>query len=149
MSGLLLAARVGEAELYAASAGEFLAVHLLVKHGGASSPRPPHREAARVRRMKALLHDRLAENVLLSELAEGSGLSRSHLIRVFREATGETPARYLTRIRMESARRLLEATSLPVAEVARRSSYTGTSQFSRAFRRETGTSPLKYRADRR
>lgn len=64
--------------------------------------------------MEALLHDRLAQPVLLSELAEACGLSRSYLIQNFREATGGTPVRYLTRLRMESARRLLETTSLPV-----------------------------------
>jgi AraC family transcriptional regulator len=117
MSGLLLAARAGEAELYAASAGEFLAVDLLVKHGGASPPLLPYREPARVRRMEVLLHDRLAQPVLLSELAEACGLSRSYLIQNFREATGGTPVRYLTRLRMESARRLLETTSLPVVNV--------------------------------
>jgi AraC family transcriptional regulator len=99
--------------------------------------------------METLLHDRLAEPVLLSDLAKDSGLSGSRLIRVFQEATGETPARYLTRIRMESARQLLEVTDLPVREIARRSGYTQTSQFSRAFRRETGARPLQYRRARR
>jgi AraC family transcriptional regulator len=149
MSAMLRAARTGEADLYAASAGEFLAVHLLVKHAGAVLPQPPRREVARVRRIESLLHDRIAEPILLGELAEVSGLSRSHLIRVFRDATGETPNRYLTRIRMESARRLLEATDLSVAEVSRRNGYASTSQFSRAFRRETGKTPREYRGDQR
>ncbi|HEX8869035.1 MAG TPA: AraC family transcriptional regulator, partial [Lentzea sp.] len=78
-------------ELYAESAAAFLTTHLLTRHGGLRSDRAPTREDARVRAAIAIMRDRLAEPVTLADLAGEVHLSVFHLVRVFRDVTGETP----------------------------------------------------------
>jgi two-component system response regulator YesN len=73
--------------------------------------------------------------------------SEDYAGRVFRAATGVRFSEYLSRARMEEARRLLEAfPNMNVAEVARRTGYGGNSQyFSTVFRRNCGMTPKNWR----
>jgi AraC family transcriptional regulator len=87
--------------------------------------------------------------VSLAEVAREVGFSRFHLLRVFREETGETPHRYLIRRRMERACAELRGGGKPVTEIAAACGYRSTSQFSRAFHREVGVSSSAYRAGHR
>ncbi|MFI6904715.1 helix-turn-helix domain-containing protein [Nonomuraea sp. NPDC050394] len=135
----------GEAgDLYAESAASFLAVHLLTRHTRAPE-RPPAREDARVRAAIALMRDRLAEPLTLADMADEVYLSVFHLVRVFRAATGETPHRYLARLRIEKARHLLRESGLTVAEIAPLCGFAGPGALSAAFLRHTGTRPSAYR----
>jgi LacI family transcriptional regulator len=74
------------------------------------------------------------------------GLSRRALEIRFRSSTGHTIHDEITRVHINEAKRLLESTDLPVAEVAHRSGYQSYHGFSIAFRRETGNTPKQYRA---
>jgi len=65
--------------------------------------------------------------------------------RRFKDATGMTPLAYVQKLRVESARRLLEASSLPVSEIAAQVGYGDVSHFSHVFQREVGLSPGLYR----
>jgi AraC family transcriptional regulator len=87
--------------------------------------------------------------VSLAEVAREVGFSRFHLLRVFREETGETPHRYLIRRRMERACAELRGGGKPVTEIAAACGYRSTSQFSRAFHREVGVSSSAYRPGHR
>ena len=146
--GLLGALQHGAPDLYAESAAEFLTVHALVGHGSAATPAARRREGSRVRRARAYLDERLHLPVSLADVAREVGFSRYHLLRVFREETGETPHRYLTRRRMEHAcAELRRGASVTVIALA--SGYRSTSQFSRAFHREVGVSPSTYRSAHR
>src|SRR3954453_23921980 len=102
-----LGAPAGAGELYAESAAAFLTTHLLTRHGRLPVDRAPAREDARVRGAVAIMHERLAEPVTLADLAAEVHLSVYHLVRVFRDATGGTPHRFLTPLRIEGARRRL------------------------------------------
>ncbi|WP_051799942.1 helix-turn-helix domain-containing protein [Catenuloplanes japonicus] len=140
------AARAGVTDLYAASAAEFIAVHLLTRHGTAPAPPPQPRDDARVARAIDLLHASLNAPVSLAVLAAAAGLSRYHLLRLFRDRTGETPAQYHLRLRIELAARLLRTTSASVAEIAELCGFVDQSHFAKTFRRRTGTSPSAYRS---
>jgi transcriptional regulator GlxA family with amidase domain len=72
--------------------------------------------------------------------------SPRQLRRSFAEAGDTTFRTCLLEARMERAAELLATTSLPVAEVARRVGYSGTSQFTKAFRRTRATTPSAHRA---
>ncbi|SHF83221.1 helix-turn-helix domain-containing protein [Geodermatophilus nigrescens] len=100
---------------------------------------------AAVRRVVDHLHAHLGREVGLDECAALVHLSRAHFLRAFTAATGLTPHRYLVRLRMDSAARLLRSTDLPVLDVAVAVGYAGTSHFAEAFRRDRGTSPSAYR----
>ncbi|MFI6291392.1 helix-turn-helix domain-containing protein [Nonomuraea sp. NPDC050790] len=131
-------------DLYAESAAAFLAVHLLTRHSRARE-RPPAREDARVRAAIAFMRERLAEPLTLADLADEVYLSVFHLVRVFRQATGETPHRYLARLRIEKAQRLLRESGLTVAEIAPLCGFASPGALSTAFLRHTGVRPSAYR----
>ncbi|WP_432826830.1 helix-turn-helix domain-containing protein [Dactylosporangium sp. CA-092794] len=132
-------------ELYAESAAEFMAVHLLTRH--ARTPVPPDRvlRDRRVQRVVAVMRDRLADPLTLADLAVEVHLSPYHLLRVFKETTGETPHRFLTRLRITEAQRLLRDTDLALADIAARCGFAGPGSFSTTFLRHVGVRPSAYR----
>ncbi|MEU3599020.1 GlxA family transcriptional regulator [Streptomyces sp. NPDC006798] len=78
-------------------------------------------------------------------LAARARLSPRHFARAFHAETGVTPGRYVERVRLEHARRLLEETSHGVEEVSRASGYGTPEAMRRAFVRSLGTPPAEYR----
>ncbi|MFG3257138.1 helix-turn-helix domain-containing protein [Streptomyces sp. NPDC048172] len=131
-------------DLYAESAAAFLVTHLLTR-GRAPDPRLPGAEPDAVRRGIALMRDRLADPLTLADIAAEAHLSVYHFIRVFREATGETPHRYLTGLRVERARRLLADTDLTVARIADRCGFSSPGSLSATFLAHVGVRPSTYR----
>jgi AraC family transcriptional regulator len=91
------------------------------------------------------MRDRLAEPLTLAQIAAEAHLSVYHFIRVFRAATGETPHRYLTKLRIERARELLADRDLTIAQVARRCGFAGPGALSTAFLAHVGVRPSVYR----
>lgn len=71
--------------------------------------------------------------------------SRSGFAERFRAATGQTPGRYLTAVRIEHAQHMLAADDTSVAEVARTLGFGSPTAFGRAFRRQTGRTPTQWR----
>ncbi|MEU7474010.1 GlxA family transcriptional regulator [Streptomyces sp. NPDC044984] len=78
-------------------------------------------------------------------LAARAALSPRHFARAFRAETGMTPGRYVDRVRLEHARRLLEDTGDGVEEISRASGYGTAEAMRRAFVRTLGASPAEYR----
>lgn len=78
-------------------------------------------------------------------LAARVRLSPRHFARAFHAETGVPPGRYVDRIRLEHARRLLEETSGGVEEIARASGYGTPETMRRAFLKALGTAPAEYR----
>lgn len=78
-------------------------------------------------------------------LAARARLSPRHFARAFREETGTTPGRYVERVRVEHARRLLEDSAAGVAEISRSCGYGTPEALRRAFVRTMGQSPAEYR----
>lgn len=88
---------------------------------------------------------RLETGVDLPALAEHAGVSVRTLTRRFREETGETAGRWLTRARTDLARNLLEGSDLPVERVAARAGFGTTAALRLNLGAETGLSPIAYR----
>jgi len=97
----------------------------------------------------ALLHRHPARAWTLADLARESGASRTILAERFGQLMGETPLAYLARWRLQLAARLLTTTDRKVLQVAFEVGYESEAAFSRAFRREFGMPPAKYRRERR
>jgi AraC family transcriptional regulator, arabinose operon regulatory protein len=89
------------------------------------------------------LHRHYARDLSIADLARRFGCSERHFNRVFRQHTGVAPVRYLRRIRIETARKLMACTSYSVGEVAALVGYDDPAYFSRVFRAETGTVPSR------
>ena len=81
----------------------------------------------------------------VADLARAANLSGSRLHALFQQHLATTPQSFLTERRLHRAKKLIENTSLSIAEVAHRVGYDDQSAFTRAFRRHTGQAPLSYR----
>jgi len=78
-------------------------------------------------------------------LADKTGVSDSYLRRIFKRSFGESPSEYITRIRIQNAKILLESEFLTVEEVAQRCGFNSLSYFIQSFRARTGETPGAYR----
>ncbi len=100
----------------------------------------PHQSACVIEYMQVHLDRRIT----LAELAGLCGLSPWHFSRCFRNTHGCPPHRYLTRLRVQRARELLECTAFSITEIAAMTGYTP-QLLVRHFRKATGLPPGKYR----
>jgi AraC-like DNA-binding protein len=96
-----------------------------------------------------LLHSQVAHPWTIADLAEKVGISRSALVERFTRYVSEPPMAYLTRWRLQLAARSLESSSRGVAEIAATVGYESEAAFNRAFKREFGQPPGRYRGERR
>jgi AraC family transcriptional regulator len=148
LAGVTRAMTAGADELYAESSAAFLLAHVLSQYGtGSPIPVAAGREDARVRAAVEFMRDSLHLPLSLADIAASAGLSPYHFARVFRVAMGVPPHRFLTRMRMDAARRRLADDDLSITEIARICGFGSASQFSTAFRRETGIAPRTFRRD--
>ena len=81
----------------------------------------------------------------LDEVAHAVGYSASYLSRLFSRHVGRSLFRYVRDLRAEEAKRLLESTEMRMSEISHAIGYSDPTQFSRAFKHETGSSPREYR----
>jgi AraC-like DNA-binding protein len=86
----------------------------------------------------------LDQPLRLADAAREAYLSPYHYHRLFARAFGETPHEFVTRLRIERAKRLLARERLPVTEVCFEVGYESVGSFSSRFRRLVGQSPSEY-----
>jgi AraC-like DNA-binding protein len=118
--------------------------------GGAGRARAGPGGAAhdRTAALRDLLDADLGARPTLAELAERVGASPTHLVRSFAARFGVPPHAYVVGRRVEAARRLL-LDGRPPAEVAASVGFHDQAHLTRHFRRHVGTTPGRYRVDRR
>ncbi|WP_375492752.1 helix-turn-helix domain-containing protein [uncultured Jatrophihabitans sp.] len=144
MRSIRQALALGLEDLYAQTASAFLIQHLLVTYSTAGATWTG-REDARVHAVVDYLHSNLHLAITLADMARIANLSEYHFLRVFRDATGLTPRRYLNQLRVDVARRRLAEPVLSISEIATVCGFGTPSHFSSAFRAATGLSPRAYR----
>lgn len=93
----------------------------------------------------ARIWESYGEPLSLSDIAKSAILSRFHFCRVFTEATGVSPGRYLSAVRIYQAKRLLASTSLSVTEISLVIGYNSLGSFTNRFTQSVGASPTRYR----
>jgi transcriptional regulator GlxA family with amidase domain len=91
------------------------------------------------------LDDNYQEKISLDKLADLGKLGKKTLLRRFKKSTGETPQVYVQKLRIETAKRLLESKDLTFNEVTWKVGYNDVSSFHKAFKQETGLTPIDYR----
>src|SRR6185369_15902092 len=93
----------------------------------------------------ALLHREPSAPWTIADLAHKVGVSRSVLADRFRRFLGEPPMSYLGRWRLRLGAQILQSSSRSVAQVASEVGYESEAAFNRAFKREFGVPPARYR----
>ena len=99
----------------------------------------------KVRKIVQHMRANLDQSLSLDDLARLTGLSKSRTSELFRMETGTSPGQYLTMLRMEKARELLETTSLSIAQIRARIGMRDESHFVRVFKKTFNITPSKYR----
>jgi len=119
--------------------------HELALHAGVRKPVMPRLRGGlstvAKRRALELIDANLDSNLSVEFLASEVQLSPAHFARAFRETFGLPPHRYLLHLRLERARRMLDAENAVLADVAQRSGFADQAHFTRFFKREYGVTP--------
>ena len=95
--------------------------------------------------MVSYIQQNFTGKISLKEFGEQFHLSEKYISRYFKEHFHITLSQYITYLRLEHAKQLLQDTDMPVTEVALQSGYQNVSYFIRSFKKTYGISPLKYR----
>lgn len=111
----------------------------LLENNGSESVR-------RIEQSIAYMREHLNQPLPVAKLAALAHISPSHFFALFKRRTGSSPMDYFTHLRMQSARRLLDATSASVKEVAAVLGYDDPFYFSRVFKAVNRIPPSRYRA---
>lgn len=93
---------------------------------------------------KLYIDENFHESLNLDGISQRAFLSRFHFHRIFRQVYKHTPHQYLTRIRIEEAKKLLSQ-NRPVAEVCNEVGFESIGSFSSLFKKEIGFAPTYYR----
>jgi AraC family transcriptional regulator len=119
--------------------------HQMALHAGERKPIMPRirggLSTVAKRRAIELMDAKLDSNLSVEFLAGEVELSPAHFARAFRETFGLPPHRYLLHLRLERARRMLDAENAVLADVAQRSGFADQAHFTRFFKREYGVTP--------
>jgi len=87
----------------------------------------------------------LSETLTVDDMARTAMYSKFHFSRAFRKTTGVSPARFLSAMRLEEAKRLLLATPLSIVEISQMVGYASVGTFGSRFTVNVGVSPTSYR----
>lgn len=93
------------------------------------------------RRVLEMMAAQADSRLTIDALAREAGLSPAHFARAFKESVGRAPHQHLVALRLERARRLLEAPGAALSDVALSAGFADQAHFTRFFKREFGVTP--------
>ncbi len=139
-------AQIGRGE---ASSAAYAAVAALYDGAFADAvERGPERPAA-LQRVALHVETNLSAALQVEQLAAIAGMSRAHFVRQFSAGFGMPPSEWVLRQRLDRIERLLVATDMSVAAIARLTGFSSANYLAKTFRRARGTAPLQFRLSRR
>ena len=98
-----------------------------------------------VRQAREYILSHIGQNITTEALSKELGLNRTYLCKLFSEETGLTVNQYVTQIKTEEAKRLMDITPKSSAEIAAFLGFSSQSHFQRVFKKATGMTPGEYR----
>jgi AraC family transcriptional regulator len=116
----------------------------LKQSGGADKPL----DMKRLRRVTDFISASVERAFSVNELASVACMSPAHFSRSFKAATGTAPHEYVSRQRLDLAKRLLLTSDRLLVDIAYATGFSSQANFNRAFRKAVGTTPSAYRAQR-
>jgi len=98
-----------------------------------------------IRIAKQYIHQHFNEPITLEDVCAATGFSISYFSTMFKKETGEGFSKYLSRIRIERAKSLLQDTNLSIAEICNQVGYSDLKHFTSTFKKMTSLNPGQYR----
>lgn len=132
--------------------GLALAAHLVHKYSAVDLRQSPPRnvdkplDARRLARVMEFIGCNLDTELSVGQLASVACMSAAHFARSFRLATGLPPHEFVSRQRLELAKRRLLADQVQISEIAFAAGFSSQANFTRAFRKLVGVTPAQFRA---
>ena len=103
------------------------------------------RHSELLRKVREYVIHHIEESITTDALAKLCGMNRTYLCKLFAEETGMTASQYVTNIKVEEAKRLMDITPKTITEIAAYLGYSSQSHFQRVFKKHTGMTPGEYR----
>lgn len=100
-------------------------------------------------KMKDYLNSHVTDKFKIEELCNYISKSKSHTIRIFKDAYGITPYAYVLNKKIGIAKDLLLNTNLSIKQISSNLSFTDEYYFSNIFKNKTGVSPFNYRKNKK
>ena len=97
-------------------------------------------------RAKEYIMANYKKDISLDDVSKEVDISPYYFSKIFKEATGENFIEYLTNIRIEKAKELLNDTDMSMKEICVEVGYSNPNYFSRIFKKNVGVSPTEYKA---
>lgn len=113
---------------------------------GTSGLKLRHTHFERLQTVLNHIHEHLSDDLSAETLADLAQISLTHFRRLFQEATGEPPHRYVMAARLEKARNLLTMTTLPISRIALDCGFSSQSHLTASFRAAHAATPATFRA---
>ena len=88
------------------------------------------------------------KRINVTEYFQSIGYSYHHLRHSFKEIYGLSPNQYLTKIRLDAAKKLLLTTDQTIEEISKKCGFNSVSQFVSNFKNDTQNTPIKFREER-
>jgi AraC-like DNA-binding protein len=104
----------------------------------------PH--ASAMRKAEQFIRENLTRKMSLGEIAGIAGLSAPYFSTIFKNEMGENLSKYINRLRVEKASKMLLETNLSLSDISSECCFEDQSWFSKIFKSFTGISPGKYRS---
>ena len=101
------------------------------------------------REVKTYIREHMMDNINVAEIAQALHFNPQYLMRAFKNKTGLSILEYITLTRLDTAKKILLDTQLPIREVSQMVGYADYAYFTRVFRREVGMTPSQYRSQSR
>jgi AraC family transcriptional regulator len=113
---------------------------------GTRGMNPRHVHFSRLQAVLNHVHANLASDLSATRLASRADVSLAHFSRIFRDAMGVPPHRYVLAARLDLARKLLTQSTLPISRIAEECGFSSQSHLTASFRTAHSTTPAQYRA---
>lgn len=98
-----------------------------------------------INKIKRFIMDNYQRNIGLEDIAKSVYLSTYYISHIFKEEQGLTLMEYITKVRLEEAKKLLRNPNYTVNDIASKVGYSDSSYFSKIFRRNEGMTPTQFR----
>ena len=95
--------------------------------------------------VKQYVNKHFSDNIHLDDIANHVGMNAAYLSRYFKKHTGERFVDYLSRVRIDHAKMLLDDPNNKIYDICRKTGYRSKHHFYNVFKQFTGMTPSEYR----